>query len=51
VARLDSCANGQASIDSKAAELIDTHDNSHIWSQQLKRMLSDIAVLQKEIGR
>ena len=39
------------SIDSNAAELIDTRDNSHTWGQQYNRKLSDIFVLQKEIAK
>lgn len=33
------------------AELIDTHDNSHIWGQQYSRTPSDIFALQEEIAR
>ena len=34
-----------------SAELIDAHDNSHIWGQQYSRKPSDIFVLQEEIAK
>lgn len=34
-----------------SAELIDAHDNSHIWGQQYNRRLSDIFALQEEIAK
>ena len=34
-----------------SAELIDAHDNSHIWGQQYNRKPSDIFALQEEIAR
>ena len=34
-----------------SAELIDAHDNSHIWGQQYSRKASDIFALQEEIAK
>jgi len=34
-----------------SAELIDAHDNSHIWGQQYSRKPSDIFALQEEIAK